>query len=101
MKNSDPVNNKPTERRRNGVRPCYRSSPEEVAEAERLAAWLATVTLPKSFLLAAGVLVVDGERFRNCLLYDLKETRHTAMFAGALVRARQVLGLFLRETQAG
>lgn len=65
-----------------------------MAEADRLVEWLSTITLPKSFQLAVGVQVVDGRLFRIRLLQDLKETRHTAMFIGALARARQLHALF-------
>ncbi|MCX7009843.1 MAG: hypothetical protein NTY53_21815 [Kiritimatiellaeota bacterium] len=88
------MNGMATEQSRHRAQGKYFTSPAEEAEADRLAVWLAAFVSPKFFQLSPGVQVVDGDLFRIRLLQDLREARHTALFSGALVRARQVYALF-------
>lgn len=70
MKNSQPVNNNHQEHPRQGQR--YQTSCADQAEADRLAGWLASITLPESFPLAPGVLIVDGKLFRYSFAKELR-----------------------------
>lgn len=76
----------------------YQPTPEELAEAIKAAAWLATVKVPDGFQIKPFLTVTNGRAFTRSLLVNLAAGKHSPTTRPALHTAR-ALRAALRKGQ--